>query len=359
MKNHITNIAKALTSSVALITICLAAAMVHAAPVPLKMVNVSAPAYNCLFDPSCTIVVDDTTSPIPDGGVIFCGPVSTFFLQSRTYTGNAGALGAGLYVYEYRIDLTGKTCPGLETLVDGILDVSIDFGPNVPMDFDGSGKLSDVYVVTGGGVGSVAPSAALRDGSRVYLEFDVGNPDGLPFLLFPGQSTFFIGLVSTQPPTDVAANINDLCGSCVELNAISQESVGARAPKTNPFGMIQNLVVLVEGFNLESWLGLDNVVRKAHRRITLDLLKDAAELVRLDEPQDAAALLGFLLGKVQGSQGAWLQCDGATGINPAGLLYDNLATVLDVLEPGAQVPLFPPSPCLMSSTGIGPNGAGP
>lgn len=68
--------------------------------------------------------------------------------------------------------------------------------------------------------------------------------------------------------------------------------------------MLQNVVVLVSEFNLQSWLGRDDVVRQAHRRITLGLLEDAAELVRLGEPEDAAALLRFLLSKVV-SLAAW------------------------------------------------------
>lgn len=44
---------------------------------PLKVVNVGAPAVNCVFDPSCAVNVTDTTAPIPipAGGLTFYSPV--------------------------------------------------------------------------------------------------------------------------------------------------------------------------------------------------------------------------------------------------------------------------------------------
>ncbi len=57
--------------------------------VPLSIVNVSAPPINCVFDASCTVVVNDTTAPItlPGSG--------TGFFQSRTFRGLPGSPAAG------------------------------------------------------------------------------------------------------------------------------------------------------------------------------------------------------------------------------------------------------------------------
>ena len=49
--------------------------------VPLKVVNVSAPAINCVFNPTCTVTVNDTS----DNVTLSAG--GTGFLQSRTYKG--------------------------------------------------------------------------------------------------------------------------------------------------------------------------------------------------------------------------------------------------------------------------------
>ena len=97
----------------------------------LKVVNVGAPAVNCLFDPSCRVTVTDTSAPIPipAGG--------TNFMQSRTFTGKPGAPADGMYAYEYRIDL--RNALGI-TYIPCISSMTIAFGPVVStMDYDGDG----------------------------------------------------------------------------------------------------------------------------------------------------------------------------------------------------------------------------
>ena len=64
----------------------LAAGGAHAAP--LTMVNVGAPAINCVFDPSCKVVATDTIGRIPNSA-----PTSLGRLQSRTWAGAPGAPG--------------------------------------------------------------------------------------------------------------------------------------------------------------------------------------------------------------------------------------------------------------------------
>ena len=77
--------------------ICFTPCVVEA--VSLKVVNVSAPAINCVFNPACNVTVNDTSDNIAmsTGG--------TGFLQSRTYKGLAGSPADGLFAFEYRIDL--------------------------------------------------------------------------------------------------------------------------------------------------------------------------------------------------------------------------------------------------------------
>src|SRR3954465_11545349 len=69
---------------------------------PLKIVEVSAPAINCVFNATCKITVADTT-----GNILLPTVASgTAWLQSRTYPGQPGTPAAGLTGYEYRISLT-------------------------------------------------------------------------------------------------------------------------------------------------------------------------------------------------------------------------------------------------------------
>ena len=67
----------------------------------LKIVEVAAPAINCVFSPLCTIILPtDSTAPIPLNLT-----TGTAFLQTRTFFGIAGTPGGGHTAYEYRVDL--------------------------------------------------------------------------------------------------------------------------------------------------------------------------------------------------------------------------------------------------------------
>jgi hypothetical protein len=169
------------------------AAPLHAAT-PLNLVNVSAPAINCVFNTSCTVTVNDFTSPVWGQG----------FLQSRTYQAAPGSPAAGMWVYEYRIDLTrvvGLAAPRAVT------SFAIDFGPAVnSVDFNGDGSGDQVFVVTGGGLGSVAPVSAEQTGRIITFTFSppvVSGTSPTP----PGQTTFFFGLVSRTAPREVPARL--------------------------------------------------------------------------------------------------------------------------------------------------------
>jgi hypothetical protein len=68
-----------------------APALAHGAD--LTVVNVSAPAVNCVFNASCTVVVNDSV------GTLAYTPLGNgAFVQSRTYPGEPGTPGAGLRV---------------------------------------------------------------------------------------------------------------------------------------------------------------------------------------------------------------------------------------------------------------------
>src|SRR5205085_6609182 len=73
------------------------AAPAAAQAAPLKVVTVAAPDVNCVFDPSCKLTVTDSV-----GDIVIPGMTGKAVLQSRTFSGAAGAPGAGLIGYEYR-----------------------------------------------------------------------------------------------------------------------------------------------------------------------------------------------------------------------------------------------------------------
>ncbi|HKS22861.1 MAG TPA: hypothetical protein VJZ76_08700 [Thermoanaerobaculia bacterium] len=156
---------------------------------PLKIVAVSAPEVQCAFSRNCKVAVEDLSAPVSASG----------FLQSRNYKA-----AAGLYVYEYRIDLRDAAGAG------GIRTLTVEFGPNARYDFDGRGK-ADVFVTTRGNLGKVGLQSAVRDGGRVTFTFDPP--------VSGGDSTFFFGLMSRFPRHTITASAAGAGGAPLMLAA--------------------------------------------------------------------------------------------------------------------------------------------
>jgi hypothetical protein len=221
------------------ITLCLAFATAQAQA--LRVVEVSAPAINCLFDPTCRVTVSDTTDTIPFPAR------GTNFLQSRTFRGQRGSAAEGLFVYEYRIDLRRAT--GI-LYVPCLNSLSVDFGPIVrTLDLDGNGKDGDeVFVVTRGGLGSVGLASAERAGNLITFVFSspvcAGGRPG------DGQSTFFFGLVSTHAPGQTTAAILESTGRTYKAQARAPRQIGPRQRQIR--GQVPTVGQPIPGQNRES-----------------------------------------------------------------------------------------------------------
>ena len=181
--------------------------------VPLKVVNVSAPAINCVFNSPCTVIVNDTS----DNVTLSAG--GTGFLQSRTYKGLPGSPADGLYAFEYRIDLRNAVGALNIACIDWM---TISFGPVVnTLDYNGDAKPDQVFVVTGGGIGTIGIASAIQTGSNIKFNFTApvceGGAPG------KGDSSFFWGLVSKGPPKFVTATLHETGGATHVLKARSPQ----------------------------------------------------------------------------------------------------------------------------------------
>ena len=161
----------------------------------LKIVEVGAPAINCVFQTDCNIPVSDTSGNI----LIPSLAPGTAWLQSRTFAGEAGAPGAGTTGYEYRISLTQASGDS-----DCIIGFNLNFGPSKQLPYK-DGQLADVYVVTSGGLGTIGLKSATRFDDVITFEFTAplcaaGPPD-------IKRTTFFIGLAAAAAPMHVTAQI--------------------------------------------------------------------------------------------------------------------------------------------------------
>lgn len=161
----------------------------------LKVVEVGAPAINCVFQTDCNIPVTDSTGnillPTIDPG--------TAWLQSRTFAGEAGAPGAGTTGYEYRISLTQAS--GNSECIKGF---NLNFGPLKQLPYKNN-QLADIYVVTSGGLGTIGLKSAEKFGDVIVFELNAPLcADGPPNIK---RTTYFIGLAATAAPMHVNAQI--------------------------------------------------------------------------------------------------------------------------------------------------------
>jgi hypothetical protein len=162
----------------------------------LKVVEVNAPAINCVFQTDCRIPVTDTTGNL----LLPTLTPGTAWLQSRTFAGEAGAPGVGTTGYEYRLSMTQTT-----VAADCVTGLTLNFGPSKQLPYKDN-ALADVYVITTGGVGTIGIKSAERFGDVIVFEFKpplcaAGPPDN-------ARTTFFFGLAAAAPPMHVKATIS-------------------------------------------------------------------------------------------------------------------------------------------------------
>ncbi len=180
----------------------------------LSFVNVSAPAINCVFNTTCKVTVTDSVDTITVPPGLWTG---TARLQSRTFSGAAGAPGAGKTAYVYRVDLTQVVS---DAEVPCVTDIAVDFGPVSKLQYNNAGPLDDVYVVTKGGLGTVGLFAVDQTGDVVTFTFNqpvcAGPTPGT------GHTSFFFGLASASPPHAITAHVS--------VPGLDPINVKARAP---------------------------------------------------------------------------------------------------------------------------------
>ena len=162
---------------------------------PLKVVEVGAPAINCVFQTDCNIPVTDTVGNI----LLPTLAPGTAWLQSRTFAGEAGAPGVGTTGYEYRISMTQAS-----GLADCVISFTLNFGLHKPLPYKNN-QNADVYVVTTGGLGTISLSKAERFGD--VIEFTLSKPLCVNGPVNIANTTFFIGLAATAAPMHISAHI--------------------------------------------------------------------------------------------------------------------------------------------------------
>lgn len=184
-----------LNSSKLLLTVMPMLASLGAQAQTLDIVEVNAPKVNCVFQTDCNIPVSDSTGIL---SLPFLNDPKTAWLQSRTYSGEPGAPGAGTTGYEYRISMTQASGAGC------VLGFNLNFGPHQPLPYANNTN-ADIFVITAGGLGTIGLKSAERIGD--VIQFTLASPlcaDGPPDVK---KTTFFFGLAGTNPPMHVNSTI--------------------------------------------------------------------------------------------------------------------------------------------------------
>ena len=186
---------------------------------PFTIVEVSAPAINCVFNATCRITVFDTS-----GNILLATIVpGTAWLQSRTYPGQPGTPAAGLTGYEYRVSLTQASGQA-----DCIMGFTVNFGPHKPLPYKDNTS-ADVFVTTGGAIGSIGLKSAVRFGDAI--EFTLKSPLCLTGPADATNTTFFIGLAAAAAPMHVTSQISVVgailgADARVPTHAVAQDPPG-------------------------------------------------------------------------------------------------------------------------------------
>ena len=410
---------------------------------PVDLVDVAAPEINCLFSPTCTLVVSDTLSPLTLTGTSGSG-----VLQTRVFVGEPGSPGAGVYGYEFRIDLEGITatnvppcftnsvrcftnrielttnvvtcrtnaagvsnvlvcvtnvfpgtnftfcltnvfpatnvtrcltntagsvtcftnffpesnivacvtnripartnvicvtnritgsnilvcttnrvrsftnmvtcytnlipCPGTTPCMESL---RIPFGPVYTNLNFGTGGIATVqaYVVTSGGLGTIAPVFAQQTGGEIRLEF--APP------ICPGQSSYFIGLLSTNPPTDVRAVARLTSGS----NAVVAVRGPAGARRVIDCDL-DPLARAIASLSLRDLVAPNNNARAGRRGALQNMVeaaRDAAEAGQLDNLIEA---VNAIVKKASREKNSWLTSAASRRLDP---ILDALVSCLE------------------------------
>jgi hypothetical protein len=426
----------------------LAASAMTLAAAPLSVVQVGAPAINCVFNTNCTSIVTDTSSPITLPNSTGAG-----FLQTRTLLGETGSLAQGLYVYEYRIDLTGITpnpgaepcltnqvrcatnrvvttsnilscvtnqypasngvvcvtnripatnfvvfftntipatnfvrcvtnvaggltcftnffpgtnivfgltnrvpatnvvscrdvafpatnvvsctsnrlrftntvvqcstnlvsCPGSAPCID---ELRLNFGRLAGLNVTNPlGATGQVYVVTTGGVGSVAPTSVERSGSVVTIRFADG--------VCPGESSYFIGLISSNAPTTTPAVVDLTSGSSLILSVRTPRIAGR--PITCDFSALRTAIA---NLALSDILAPNDHARAGRRGALLNNVDAAIHAAELGDLGGVLDALHMIANKTGNKANPWVRSSVGARI---GALLDPLLDCLEQFHDG-------------------------
>jgi hypothetical protein len=339
------------------------------AATPVDFAEVDAASINCFFSPTCTLQVSDTFSPL-----MLPGATGSGLLQTRVFVGETNSLGEGLYGYEYRIDLTALTATNVPpcltngvacftnriqvttnvaicrtNIVDGtnmvvcvtnrvryftnevscytnlipcpettpcLESLRVPFGPAYTgLNFGTSDVMTaHAYVITSNSLGTIAPVFVQQDGNDILIQFAAP--------VCPGESSYFIGLVSTRPPRDVRADATLTSGESV--------TVAARSPAGGRGGAIDcdlsELARAIDDLSLSDLVAPNDNARASRHDALLNLVQAAEDAAEEGELENVVEAVRAIVKKTSGQRNSWVTPAAAERLDP---ILDELISCLE------------------------------
>jgi hypothetical protein len=187
------------------------------------------------------------------------------------------------------------TCPGTAPCVE---TVQIRFGPAWGITASNGTSTGQVFVVSSDGIGTIAATSADQDGAVVTLNF--ATP------ICAGESSYFVGLISSNAPHNVNA--------VVELTSGSNLLVAARAPLlTRPpiecdFATLRDLIRQLGSSEL---LAPNNNSREGRRGALLNGVDAAIEAAAVGDAEGVLGALKSLEVKARERNSKWFSPEAA------------------------------------------------
>jgi hypothetical protein len=308
------------------------------------------------------------------------GATGSGLLQTRVFVGETNSLGEGLYGYEYRIDLTSLTATNVPpcltnavacftnrvqvttnvaicrtNIVDGtnmvvcvtnrvryftnevscytnlipcpettpcLESLRVPFGPAYTgLNYGTSDVMTaHAYVITSNSLGTIAPVFVQQDGNDIVIQF--APP------VCPGESSYFIGLVSTRPPRDVRADATLTSGEGVTVAARSP-AAGQRAIDCD----LTELARAIDDLSLSDLVALNNNARADRRAALLNLVQAAEEAAEDGELENVVEAVQTIVKKTSGQRNSWVTPAAAERLDP---ILDELISCLEQASNGGD-----------------------
>lgn len=283
----------------------------------LKIVQVDQNVH-CMFDPTCNVVATTTVSTFTVPGMSGTGSLYTTTFQTSPASPAAGYNG-----FEYRIDLqnvvgiTGIKCIGSMRIALGSQPIFLDL--------NGDGIIADqIYVISTGGLGTIAPTLAAKDGPFVTFYFDPqicggGSPG-------TGDSSFVFGALAAGFPRGVLADLQVFGGSLIET--------GAQAPNLAnklefQFSLLYSTIVKL---NNAAFVAPTPKAAEGKRQTMLNETNAALTLARNGNVLPAVQKLQRLLLLTDGQGSDWVRDDPTTRIDERENLFDVIQETIRMLQ---------------------------